>query len=516
MLFTGLMMTPNGPKVLEYNVRFGDPETQTVLPLLSADTDLAEIMLACAKGHLDSVSIKIDNKFSATVVVAAGGYPGPYPKGQRITLDPVGAGTTIFHAGTVIRDSTLQTSGGRVIAANATAGSLEEAVEKAYVGVKGIRFKDMFYRRDIAHRAFKQSPQSKKESLTYAQAGVSIDAGNALVERIKSAVKSTRRPGADAEIGGFGGTFELAKAGYHPDSPILIGAIDGVGTKLKIAHALRKHDTVGIDLVAMSVNDLVVQGAETLFFLDCYSTSHLDVDAAASFVEGVAKGCIEAGCVLLGGETAEMPGMYQGSEYDAVGTATGAVSRDRLLPKTPEMREGDVLLGLKSSGFHSNGFSLIRKIVEKSGLEYTSPAPWDSTKSVGESLLTPTKIYVRSCFAAAQKGLVKGMAHITGGGLTENIPRMLPERLAAEVDVGGWELEEVFRWFRREGGVREEEFVRVWNVGVGMVLVVDRGNASEAKRVLEEHGEVVFEVGRLVRREVGEVGCRLVGLERWE
>ncbi|RPB25650.1 phosphoribosylformylglycinamidine cyclo-ligase [Terfezia boudieri ATCC MYA-4762] len=515
MLFTGLMMTPKGPKVLEYNVRFGDPETQTVLPLLSADTDLAEIMLACARGCLDSVSIKIDKKFSATVVVAAGGYPGSYPKGQKITLDPVGADTTIFHAGTVIRDATLQTSGGRVIAANATAGSLEEAVERAYVGVKSIHFNDMFYRRDIAHRAFKRPPQSKKESLTYAQAGVSIDAGNTLVERIKSAVKSTRRPGADAEIGGFGGTFELAKAGYHPDAPILIGAIDGVGTKLQIAHALGKHDTVGIDLVAMSVNDLVVQGAETLFFLDCYSTSHLDVDAAASFVEGVAKGCIEAGCVLLGGETAEMPGMYQGSEYDAVGTATGAVSRDNLLPKMSEMKEGDVLLGLKSSGFHSNGFSLIRRIVEDAGLEYTDPAPWDSTKSVGESLLTPTKIYVRSCYTAAQKGLVKGMAHITGGGLTENIPRMLPEKLAAEVDVHGWELEEVFRWFRKEGGVRGEEFVRVWNVGVGMVLVVDGGNASEAKRVLEENGEVVFEVGRLVKRE-GVERCRLVGLERWD
>ena len=509
------MMTPTGPKVLEYNVRFGDPETQTVLPLLSADTDLAEIMLACAKGHLDSVSIKIDNKYSATVVVAAGGYPGPYSKGQKITLGSVGADTTIFHAGTVIRNSTLQTSGGRVIAANATAGSLEEAVKKAYVGVQAIHFDDMFYRRDIAHRAFKKAALTRKESITYAQAGVSIDAGNTLVERIKSAVKSTRRPGADAEIGGFGGTFELAKAGYHPDSPILIGAIDGVGTKLKIAHALGKHDTVGIDLVAMSVNDLVVQGAETLFFLDCYSTSHLDVGTAASFVEGVAKGCIEAGCVLLGGETAEMPGMYQGNEYDAVGTATGAVSRDRLLPKISEMKEGDILLGLKSSGFHSNGFSLIRKIIEKSGLEYTSPAPWDPAKSVGESLLTPTKIYVRSCYAAAQRGLVRGMAHITGGGLTENIPRMLPAELAAEVDVGGWDLEEVFRWFRREGGVQMEEFVRVWNVGVGMVLVVSEGNVKDARSVLEENGEVVFEVGRLVKREVGGVGCRFVGLERW-
>lgn len=370
----------------------------------------------------------------------------------------------------------------------------------------------MFFRKDIAHRAFKQIPA--KPSLTYASAGVSIDAGNALVNRIKSAVKSTRRPGADAEIGGFGGLFDLTAAGYTT-SPILIGAIDGVGTKLKIAHALNKHDTVGIDLVAMSVNDLVVQGAETLFFLDCYSTSSLDVEAAAQFVEGVAKGCIEAGCVLLGGETAEMPGMYNGSEYDAVGTATGAVHPDNLLPKTNLMVSGDVLLGLKSSGFHSNGFSLIRKIVEKAGLSYADPAPWNSAISVGESLLTPTKIYVKSCYSAAQKGLVKGMAHITGGGLTENIPRMLPQSLAAEVDVSGWELDGMFRWFKKEGGVEGAEFARVWNTGVGMVLVVEKAKVDEARRVLEEKGETVFVVGKLVEK-VGEERCRLVGVERWE
>ncbi|KAF8477107.1 phosphoribosylformylglycinamidine cyclo-ligase [Kalaharituber pfeilii] len=511
MLFTGLMMTKSGPKVLEYNVRFGDPETQTVLPLLSEDTDLAEIMLAAANGYLDSVKIKVEPKFSATVVVAAGGYPGSYAKGKKIKLDPVSEDTRIFHAGTSLENGVLQTSGGRVIAATSTASTLEDAVKQAYLGVNAIHFEDMFYRKDIAHRAFKQVPA--KESLTYAAAGVSIDAGTQLVERIKAAVKSTKRPGADAEIGGFGGTFELAGAGY--EGPVLVGAIDGVGTKLKIAHALNKHDTVGIDLVAMSVNDLVVQGAEVLFFLDCYSTSHLDVDVAAEFVEGVAKGCIEAGCVLLGGETAEMPGMYQGKEYDAVGTATGAVYKDKLLPNTVAMVEGDVLLGLKSSGFHSNGFSLIRKIVEKVGLSYTDRAPWDRTKSVGESLLTPTRIYVKSCYAAAQKGLVKGMAHITGGGLTENVPRVLPKHLAAEVDVRGWELDEVFKWFKREGGVDGEEFVRVWNTGVGMVMVVGKEKVEEARRVLEENGEIVFVVGRLVARDGGE-GYRLVGVEKWE
>lgn len=423
--------------------------------------------------------------------------------------------TTIFHAGTTIKNGILQTSGGRVLAANSTATTLEEAVKQAYEGIAAISFEDMFFRKDIAHRAFRQAP--KKEALTYAQAGVSIDAGNALVERIKSVVKSTKRPGANAEVGGFGGTFELAAAGYHPESPILIGTIDGVGTKLKIAHAMNKHDTIGIDLVAMSVNDLVVQGAEALFFLDCYSTSHLDVETAALFVGGVAKGCTEAGCVLLGGETAEMPGMYQDGEYDAVGTATGAIHHSScLLPKTADMVAGDVLLGLKSNGFHSNGFSLIRNIVEKAGLEYTSPAPWEPTKSIGESLLTPTRIYVKSCYAAAQQGLVKGMAHITGGGLTENIPRMLPIGLAAQVDVSAWPLSEAFSWFKRSGAISTEEFVRVWNVGIGMVLVVSRDKAAQATKVLEGNGETVYQIGGLVPRgpSSGDA-CIFLGFDSW-
>ncbi|KAI5804033.1 phosphoribosylglycinamide synthetase [Peziza echinospora] len=519
MLFTGLMMTKNGPKVLEYNVRFGDPETQTVLPLLSEDTDLAEIMLAAAKGYLDSVKIKIDDRFSATVVVAAGGYPGPYAKGKPITLAPVSENTTIFHAGTVIKDGVLQTSGGRVIAANATASTLEEAVKQAYAGVKAIHFDPMFYRNDIAHRAFKQtapSSASSSQPLTYADAGVSIDNGNALVERIKAAVKSTKRPGADAEIGGFGGNFVLTGAGY--EGPILIGAIDGVGTKLKVAQALNKHDTVGIDLVAMSVNDLVVQGAETLYFLDCYSTSALDVEAATSFVEGVARGCVEAGCVLLGGETAEMPGMYNGNEYDAVGTATGAVLPENLLPRMHDMVPGDVLLGLKSSGFHSNGFSLVRKIVENAGLEYTSPTPWSPAThpTIGEELLTPTKIYVKSCYNVASLHLVKGMAHITGGGLSENIPRMLPKHLSARIEIGSWELQPMMKWFKQSGGIAASEFQRVWNTGIGMVLVVKVGDVERAKQELERFGETVYVIGELVERKEGAEGCELVGLEKWE
>uniref|UniRef100_A0A8H7TSM5 phosphoribosylformylglycinamidine cyclo-ligase n=1 Tax=Bionectria ochroleuca TaxID=29856 RepID=A0A8H7TSM5_BIOOC len=386
VLFTGLMITANGPKVLEYNVRFGDPETQTVLPLLSADTDLAEIMLACANGYLDNCNLTIENKFSATVVLAAGGYPGPYAKGTPMNLQQPPTGSTIFHAGTALDGDQLKTSGGRVIAINSVGDSLRAAVDAAYAALtaKTIEFDGMFYRKDIAHRAFRAS-NTTKESMTYAQAGVDIQAGNDFVERIKKAVASTARPGADAELGGFGGEVDLSKAGFGPDAPILVGAIDGVGTKLMIAQALKKHDTVGIDLVAMNVNDLIVQGATPLMFLDYYGCSKLDPATGSAFVEGVADGCRQAGCALVGGETAEMPGMYQADDYDAAGCAVGTVTASTRLPRLESMAEGDVLLGLGSSGVHSNGFSLVRRIVQAAGLSYTSEAPWDPSTTVGAS-----------------------------------------------------------------------------------------------------------------------------------
>lgn len=515
VLFTGLMITPNGPKVLEYNVRFGDPETQTVLPLLSEDTDLGEVMLACAKGYLSSVDLKIQPKFSATVVVAAGGYPGSYAKGTPMTVGTpaAGSGITIFHAGTQLAGSQLQSSGGRVIAANAVGSSLEEAVKKAYEeGIKLIQFDKMFYRKDIAHRAFRKSGASPNAGLTYAQAGVSIDAGNELVEMIKKAVRSTARPGADAEIGGFGGEVDLAAAGY-PDAPILVGAIDGVGTKLIIAQTMNKHDTVGVDLVAMNVNDLIVQGAEPVMFLDYYSCSKLRPSDAAAFVSGVAMGCRQSNCALVGGETAEMPGIYHGDDYDAAGAAIGVMRKDARLPRLADMAEGDVLLGLASNGVHSNGFSLVRRIVEHAGLKYTDACPWDETKSLGESLLAPTRIYVKPLLKALGPGLIKGLSHITGGGLTENVPRTLPKTLAAEIDVASFEVPAVFRWLRKAGGVEPREMARTFNNGVGMVAVVAEKDVAETVKVLEKEGERVFRIGRLIRRE-GE-GCVLKGLDAW-
>jgi homoserine kinase len=352
------------------------------------------------------------------------------------------------------------------------------------------------------------------KGMTYADAGVSIDAGNTLVQRIKAAVASTARPGADAEIGGFGGAIDLKAAGYD-ETPVIVQAIDGVGTKLKIAFATGKHDTVGIDLVAMNVNDLVVQGAEPLSFLDYYACSKLNVDVCASFVEGVAKGCKEAGCALVGGETAEMPGMYEADEYDAGGAATGAIKRGaKILPDKQSMIQGDVLLGLASNGLHSNGFSLVRRILEARNVSYAESAPWDANSTVGDSLLIPTRIYVNSCLALVKANLAKGMAHITGGGLTENIPRMLPKNLAAEVNVGKWPVPPVQTWLKKAGGVTSMEFARTWNTGIGMVIVVSSEDTDKAIDILQKAGETVYNVGKLVNRT--SEGCTLTNIEIWE
>ncbi|KAI1331177.1 phosphoribosylamine--glycine ligase [Xylariaceae sp. FL0255] len=513
VLFTGLMITASGPKVLEYNVRFGDPETQTVLPLLSDDTDLADIMLACSQTYLDAVSIKVKNAFSATVVVAAGGYPESYTKGDEISVQTPPKDVNIFHAGTKLANGKLQTAGGRVIAASATASeSLRAAVDKAYEGVKHIQFKDMYYRKDIAHRAFRPTSDTK-EALTYAQAGVSIEAGNQLVEAIRDALRTTKRAGADAEIGGFGGEVDLGKAGYSGEMPIMVGAIDGVGTKLMIAQACANHSTVGIDLVAMNVNDLVVQGAEPLMFLDYYGCSKLNHEVATQFVKSVAVGCRDAGCALVGGETAEMPGMYRDDDYDAAGCAVGAMLPSNRLPRLDYMKVGDVLLGFASNGVHSNGFSLVRRILARENLDYSAPAPWAPSTSVGESLLTPTRIYVRSILKALAH--IKGLSHITGGGLLENVPRMLPLHLAASIDVGTWKLPPVFKWLMTAGNVQPIEMARTFNTGVGMVAIVSSEDANKVAQILRDEDETVYMIGTLVERTQGGKGCVLKNLETW-
>ncbi|ANB12075.1 bifunctional aminoimidazole ribotide synthase/glycinamide ribotide synthase [Sugiyamaella lignohabitans] len=513
MLFTGIMLTKTGPKVLEYNVRFGDPETQTVLPLLSEDTDLAEVFLACAEHRLDSVTLKVNPGFATTVVLSAGGYPSSYEKGDEITVGEVAKDTFVFHAGTSTKDGKIVTSGGRVIASSAVAPTLKEAVQKAYEGVEKIQFKNRYFRRDIAHRAFRDASKSSaanSTSITYEQAGVSVDQGNKFVEEIKAKVKSTRRPGADADIGGFGGLFDLKATGFR--DPLLVGATDGVGTKLKIAQTLGIHDTVGIDLVGMNVNDLVVQGAEPLIFLDYFASGKLNIETAAAFVSGVAEGCIQAGCALVGGETAEMPGLYHGDDYDVNGTSIGAVERDAILPRLDDLAVGDVVLGIASHGPHSNGFSLIRKILEVSKLQYTDKAPWDPSTTVGKSLLTPTRIYVKSLLPIIKQKKIIALAHITGGGLVENVPRVLPKHLNAEIDGSSWEIPAVFQWLGKAGNVPVSDISKTLNMGIGMVVIVKKEDAASVLSQLNEAGEKAYSIGSIVS---GEQKCVLKNTSNW-
>lgn len=329
-----------------------------------------------------------------------------------------------------------------------------------------------------------------KNGMTYAEAGVDIDAGNALVDRIKPAAKRTNRSGVMSGLGGFGALFDLKAAGY--EDPILVGATDGVGTKLRIAIDTGVVDGVGIDLVAMCVNDLVCQGAEPLFFLDYFATGKLETETAARIIEGIAEGCVRSGCALIGGETAEMPGMYPEGDFDLAGFAVGAMERGTALPEGVEA--GDVLLGLASDGVHSNGYSLVRKLVEVSGLGWDSDSPFGD-QSLGQDLLTPTRLYVRSVLSAIRAGGVHALAHITGGGLTENLPRVLPDEMGATIDLNAWDLPPVFRWMAETGGIAEAEMLKTFNCGIGMIVVCAADQADALTDLLAEQGETVSRLG---------------------
>src|SRR5438105_3907478 len=337
---------------------------------------------------------------------------------------------------------------------------------------------------------------TKRNGLTYADAGVDIDAGNRLVEMIKPLVRATARPGADAEIGGFGGLFDPRAAGFK--DPVLVAATDGVGTKLKIAIDAGLHDGIGIDLVAMSVNDLVVQGAEPLFFLDYFACGRLDPEATAAIVAGIAEGCRESGCALIGGETAEMPGLYKEGDYDLAGFAVGAAERGALLPR-PDIAVGDAVIGLASSGVHSNGFSLVRNIVERSGLPFEAPAPFSPVMTLGGALLTPTRLYVKSCLRAIREtGAIKGLAHITGGGFTDNIPRVLPKHLGVGIDLARLPVLPVFRGRAAQAGVAELELLRTFNCGIGMIAIVRPDAIEKVTEILTASGETVALLGEVI------------------
>ncbi|XP_034408006.1 trifunctional purine biosynthetic protein adenosine-3 [Cyclopterus lumpus] len=500
VLYAGLMLTKQGLKVLEFNCRFGDPECQVLLPLLQSD--LYEVILNTVSGKLASnAPVWRQDASAVTVVMASAGYPGSYKKGVKITgLSQVqDSGVQVFHAGTALKEGAVVSSGGRVLTVTAVRPSLEAALEAANQGLAAVGFPGAVYRRDIGHRAIAHLNQ--RRGLTYKDSGVDIAAGNKLVDMIKPLAKATSRAGCNAELGGFAGLFDLKAAGFV--DPILVSGTDGVGTKLKIAQACGQHCALGQDLVAMCVNDVLAQGAEPLFFLDYFSCGRLDVDVAAAVVGGISKACEMAGCALLGGETAEMPGVYAPGEYDLAGFCVGAVERGALLPRLGDIAEGDLLIGLASSGVHSNGFSLVRKVLERANLGYSSPAPFgQSGQTVGQVLLTPTKIYSRLLLPILRSGAVKAYAHITGGGLLENIPRVLPHGLAVDLDASQWSIPPVFSWLHEEGGLSEEEMARTFNCGLGAVLVVAPMEAQSVLRQLQAHEEAWI-VGSLAHKHQG-------------
>ncbi|XP_070568153.1 trifunctional purine biosynthetic protein adenosine-3-like isoform X2 [Ptychodera flava] len=516
VLYAGMMLTADGPKVLEFNCRFGDPECQVLLPLLKSD--LYTTMQACVQGKLSTAKTEWhDDQFAVGVVLASGGYPGSYKKGMPITgLEKVEKemGQLVFHAGTALKDGQVVTSGGRVLANVAMATDLPAAVAKAQEGAAAIQFTDAIYRKDIAYRGcdfVKKQRTSTEGGLSYSACGVNIDAGNLLVDQIKALVKSTARAGSDAVIGGFGGVFDLPGAGYK--DPLLVSGTDGVGTKLKIAQACGKHSTIGIDLVAMCVNDILANGAEALFFLDYFACGRLDVKVARDVISGVTEGCRQAGCALLGGETAEMPGMYAQGDYDLAGFAVGAVERTQTLPMLDKISANDVLIGVASSGVHSNGYSLVRKVVEKCGYLYSSPCPFSENTSLGDALLTPTKIYSKTLLPAIRSTLVKAYAHITGGGLVENIPRVLPDGYGVTLDAAAWEIPPVFGWIQTKGSVATEEMARTFNCGVGATLIVGQEHSKDVLKMVQEAGEKAWIIGNVVPTKPGVPRVQVKGLD---
>ncbi|XP_020622899.1 trifunctional purine biosynthetic protein adenosine-3-like [Orbicella faveolata] len=503
VLFAGIMLTADGPRVLEFNCRFGDPETQVIMPLLKSD--LYATLMECVNGDLSlSLPLWHTDRYAVGVVAASAGYPGSVKKGCVIhglkDLEDA-ENVVVFHAGTAAKmvegkeEEAVVTSGGRVMAIVGLAQGINDAQKTAYDGMRKICFDGIQYRIDIASRA------CRTKGLTYSGAGVDVDAGNLLVNAIKPLAASTARKGCTADLGGFGGFFDLKAAGFT--DPLLVSGTDGVGTKLKIAQAVGMHSSVGIDLVAMCVNDILAHGAEPLFFLDYFATGRLDVGVTKEVIRGISHGCSQAGCALLGGETAEMPGMYSSGEYDIAGFAVGAVDRDKVLPQSQSITTDDVVIGLASSGIHSNGFSLVRQIIDKSELSYSSPSPIRTTEGLqsvtklGEVLLVPTRIYCRSVLPLMRDGKVKAFAHITGGGLIENIPRVLPDGMGVSLDASLWIMPPVFGWIFGQGNVSTHEMARTFNCGIGAVLIVAKDIAASVMEHFKTSEEQAWIIGKV-------------------
>ncbi len=494
VLYAGLMLTAQGPRVLEFNCRFGDPETQVLLPLL--ESDLVDVLLACVAGRLSETPLRWKPAHTACLVMASEGYPGHYETGQEITgVDEVDAlpDLTVFQAGTKREGGRLLTAGGRVLAVTATGPTLAAARERAYAAVERIHFAGAHYRRDIAAPAARPTApdETSPAGSAYATAGVDIGAGERAVELMREAVRRTYTPAVLAGIGPFGGLFALQESGVlQARDPVLVASTDGVGTKTMIAAALGRYDTVGQDIVNHCTNDILVQGARPLFFLDYVAAPQLDPEQVAAIVGGCAAACQNLGCALIGGETAEMPGVYQPGTFDLAGTMIGWVERGAIVDGST-VRPGDICLGLPSSGLHTNGYSLARHVF--------AAVPWETVlpelgQSLGEALLTPHRPYLREVEALWAAGVrIKAMAHITGGGFPGNIPRVLPPGVGVRLDRAAWQVPPIFRLIQQQGRVDEMEMYRVFNMGIGLVLLVDKDDVARALDALAGEGTVIGE-----------------------
>ncbi|KXJ75023.1 hypothetical protein RP20_CCG012488 [Aedes albopictus] len=502
VLYAGMMLTPSGPKTLEFNCRFGDPETQVILPLLQSD--LFEVMEACCEDRLESVELKFRQDVHAVgVVMASKGYPETSTKGCVIKgLESIEKRPDhlVFHSGVGRNeDGEFVTNGGRVLINVVLQPSLRAAAALASAACFDVKFDGSQYRTDIAQKALKYS------QLTYKGCGVDREAETDLLKRIEPLARGTDRPGTLRSFKGFGGLLRMKEVTYEDGTgkhvtykdPVLVQGTDGVGTKLKIAETMNYWDTIGIDLVAMCVNDVLCAGAEPLEFLDYIACGKLDVPTAALIVKGISEGCRETHCALLGGETAEMPSMYEPGKYDLGGYCVGVVEHDAILPRVDDIKSGDLLIGVPSSGVHSNGFSLVNKILSANGYKLTDVAPFSKHKlSFGMELLKPTTLYIKSVLPVLRKGQVKALAHITGGGLVENIPRVLSADLAVEIDANNFKILPVFGWLAANGNMPDSEMLRTFNCGVGMVLVVPPNDKSWES--LKPYGGAV--IGKVLNR----------------
>lgn len=485
VLYAGLMMTADGPKLIEYNCRFGDPEAQTLLALL--ETPLRDIALACVEGRLEQIPLRWRDATACTVVLAANGYPEKPQTGDKIVgLDAAAARpqVAISHAGTAEKDGAIVTSGGRVLNVTALGSDLTEARQRAYEAARDIKFRGVQFRRDIGWRELARTAGS------YADSGVDIDEGNRAVELLKKKVEATHSAGVLGGIGSFGGALD-ASALKNFEHPVLLATTDGVGTKVMLASAAGRYETIGQDIVNHCIDDLLVQGATPLFFLDYIASSQISASRIAEIVGGMADACAAAGCVLLGGETAEMPGVYCPGEFDVAGTMVGVAEKKHLLPRT-DIKPGDVLLGLTSSGLHTNGYSLARKIFRGLPLE-AEPAGLDGP--LGEALLAPHRSYLPVLRGALATGRIKALAHLTGGGIFENLPRVLPSGCAAEIDLAAWPVPPLFASIREASGLPDSELFRTFNMGIGMVMVCAEEDEAAVRGAMTEP---VHTLGRLV------------------